>query len=212
MYGMICSAAAVNELRQHLKAAAYLPYMPDTSGPRVQYHVLLDAFDAILKELFGDDDPLTFAALYQLRYGLHDLDNGKVDPTLAPAKTDGRPKNSVAERGWRALAAAAMELYMQNGMSRVDAARKVASFLSRSGLKTSEGKLITAVRVTTWRDQVTAEQLSASPFKRRFAWACEVAPAVHGDDLGTAADHILRHIVQIYAPREIPNKAPSSLE
>jgi hypothetical protein len=144
--------------------------------------------------------------LRQLQYALHDLDGGKVVPLLEPMKVAHRPAQPVGIKGFRAVAAAAMELMIQAGVGRKEAARQVARKLSQLGYDDGPGRIITADRVEDWRDHVLterpAEDVGAARFQRlkdRFA-GCDPSK------LKTGADLLLERL-PLAVP--IPKKPPS---
>jgi len=91
--------------------------------------------------------------LLTLFVALDAVHKGKRSPILEPAKQSGRPSDTDFEAGYKAWAAAAMTLLMDNGLQQKEAARKVAREMSRSGYRLPGGKEPTARAVRGWRDE-----------------------------------------------------------
>lgn len=91
--------------------------------------------------------------LVTLFIALDALDKGKRSPLLGPTKQGGRPADTDFEAGYKAEAAAAMTLLMDNGLRQKEAARKVAKELSRFGYRLPGGRAPSARTVRGWRDE-----------------------------------------------------------
>jgi hypothetical protein len=131
-------------LRLELAVAAHLfeKSSPDASRSTVQRTLI--AIESFLRTTFGANDPKPLIPLRQLIYALHDLDRGKVVPLLAPQKINHRPRDSLVTEGLMAFAAACMELLIESGVRRKDAARHVAKDLHAKGYRSNRHGTITA--------------------------------------------------------------------
>lgn len=98
---------------------------------------------------------------------LRDLDDGAQHPMLVPEPTGGRRPGGRERKALRAVAAATMELAMQNGMTKEAAARLVARHLQKRDVDVSGDRLsLTWGTVKRWRDE-----LQTSP-NEDFAVGC----------------------------------------
>ncbi len=144
--------------------------------------------------------------LRQLQYALHDLDRGKVGRLVERTKVSNRPPEAISVEGFRAFAAVAMDLMIQTGVGRKQAAREVARELCRLGYDDGPGRLITAGRVEDWRDRMLverpAENAGAARFQRLKARVSGYAPSKLKDGA---------YLLSKQLPRAfpIPKKPPS---
>ena len=106
------------------------------------------------KELRGQLLETPFASLGG---ALADLEKGAVHPVLEPRIVSGRPPDSTNRASLRGLAAAVMSILMQFGLSRPEAAKKVAEVLCRGGFKLDGRRQMTWRTVDQWRSQMAAE-------------------------------------------------------
>jgi hypothetical protein len=116
------------------------------------------ALGSVLSFLTGafDRDSQALLPIRRLHYALDDLDRGQVDPLLRPKKIKHRPPNPLREEGFIAFCAAAMELFVDGGISRGEAARRIALSLSGRGYRIGSGNRITPRQVERWRDKMRA--------------------------------------------------------
>jgi hypothetical protein len=133
--------------------------MASTSSPaqsdqgRAAVRIALVGVINLLSELYPDDQSLA-RPLNELLYGLVDLDRGKVVPLLKPTKVFNSPGNSLANDLFRAIPAAAMtRLVKGGGMNRNDAAREIASRLTKMGYRDSSGNPIAGRQIAKWRER-----------------------------------------------------------
>jgi len=134
-------------------SGAYRAEGQDTARPSAE--IALGSVLFFLTVVF-DGDPQALLPLRRLSYALHDLDRGQVDPLLRPKKIKHRPPNPLREEGFIAFAAAAMQLFVDGGISRGEAARRVADSLNAMGYRIGSGNHITARQVEKWRDKMRA--------------------------------------------------------
>lgn len=163
----------------------------------------LTAVDDYLMAILGGSEAPLLIPLRQLQYALHDLARGKVMPLLKPKKVTSRPRDSAAIEGFRSFAAVAMDLFVQSGVGRKEAARDVARALSRMGYDNGPGKIITASRVEDWRDRMMKEpperNMAAARFHRMKGELQERFPA----DLKAGARFLLDRLPMVAS---IPKK------
>jgi hypothetical protein len=119
----------------------------------------LNSVDDCHREQLGKPLVKLFVALDAVRHG-------KRSPLLEPAKQGGRPADTDFEAGYKAWAAAAMTLLMNNGLRQEEAARKVAREMSRSGYRLPGGKAPSARAVRGWRDECIGHHGGATIGKR----------------------------------------------
>jgi hypothetical protein len=104
------------------------------------------------------------AALVGLLQAWCDLEEGHADEILKPVAKRGGPKLRFSEAEFRFYAALAMEQYLRSGLSRNDAAKRVATKLSNKGYRfRGSGRAAAgAEQVKHWRDspKVTDERLA----------------------------------------------------
>jgi hypothetical protein len=188
-------------LRLELAVAADLfeRSSPDASRSTVQRTLV--AIESLLRTTFGANDPKPLIPLRRLIYALHDLDRGTVVPLLAPQKINHRPRDSLLKEGLMAFAAACMELLIESGVRRKDAARRVAKYLHAKGYRSTRDRTITAQNVEDWRDRMRSESPSESEAVARFRRLVEIR--ANFPDPQTAANTILEGI-----PRVVPPTSP----
>ena len=190
-----------------LASEAFDPSTEDAG--RLSVIMTLVALDDFLKAMFGVNDPLLFIPIRQLQYALYDLGRGKVVPLLSPKKIKNRPPDSAAKEGFRAFAAVAMDLFVDGGVERKQAARDVARALSRMGYTNGPGKMISAQRVEDWRDLMKTASPEESEAAARFRRMKAQLQAKFPNDLKAAARFVLGRLPAVVPP-QIPKKPPLS--
>ena len=91
--------------------------------------------------------------LINLSQALKDIRDGHEHPLLQPQRTS-RPKESVRLRSIKEWSAAAMQILMENGYKKFDAAKTIERVLGESGFRlTRGGRRATAKTVAAWRDR-----------------------------------------------------------
>lgn len=185
-----------------LAVQSYDPNRPDhgRSGARNT----LVAVIQLLAVLFPNTPALPIA-LQDLLQGLVDLDRGRVIPLLKPLKTGGAPPKALQEDLLRALPAAAMTCLMEGGqMARIDAAREVASRLSRLGYRLGR---IPHGRIAKWREEMMRESARENLAVQRYQHALKAVKEM-GMDATAAVSFLLGNLPLLY-PAEFPKKGAS---
>jgi len=158
---------------------------------------------SFLQDVF-DRDSQALLLLRRLMYALHDLDRGCVDPLLRRKKITHQPPNSLREEGFISFAAAAMDLFVVAGISRAEAARRVAHSLNARGFRIGSGNRITPRQVEKWRDKMRAGSRLDDPAVDRFRRLVEEYQHQFTSS-EAAAKTILGGLPRV-APPEIPLK------
>lgn len=170
-------------------------------GGRAAAFVALNAVDDFLTFLLRDRQGELLVPLRQLQYALADLDRGKTVPLLKRTKLGHRPKDATAEQGFRAVAALAMHHFIEDGLSRSQAAREVCKYLTKLGYRDGKGNPIRPAQVEQWRNRATterpAEDLSAGRFRRMQGQVAQLFPG----QPGAAARHMLGRLPLIVPPQ-----------
>ncbi len=194
----------LHELGLKLQAAAkeFDPHSKD--GGRSSVMKSMDAICRFLLITAGIDRPTALVPLYRLQYALYDLASGSVAPMLKPKKVKHRPRGSMAAEGFRAVAAVAMDLFMKDGLSRKQAAARVAAILRRMGYS-SGNKLIRPHMVEDWRDRMMTERPAENPAVGRFRRLQSQLKVMFPDNPAAAAQNILKNLSLIDLP-PIPKK------
>jgi hypothetical protein len=151
-----------------------------------------------------DGDSQALLPLRRLQYALHDLDRGQVDPLLRPKKIDHRPPSPLQKEGFIAFVAAAMELFVDGGVPRAEAARRVAQSLHARGYRYGRGHRITPRQIERWRDKMRAGSALDNPAVERFRRIVEQWRHQFRDT-EQAAETILERL-PLVVPPEIPLK------
>jgi hypothetical protein len=195
--------ARLKTLQQELSFAAesFQNGGPEQVRPSVQ--IALGLIHTFLLTVFGARDSKPLIPLRQLIYALHDLDRGRAGPLLAPQKTSHRPRDSVAKEAFIAIPAACMELLVEGGIARKDAANRVANALGAMGYRNGD-KRITGENVEDWRDRMRTGSPAENAAVGRFRRIVDHYRFTHPDPL-TAANLILKRLPQIVPPK-IPRK------
>jgi len=178
----------------------------DEDGGRLSVIMTLLSLNDFMKATFGVEEPHLFVPLHQLQYALHDLNNGKTGSLLKAKKIENRPPNSTSVEGFRAFAAVAMDLFIEGGVPRKQAAHDVAIDLRRSGYTLGPGKIITAKQVEDWRDRVLQESPAENPAAARFQRMREALRDKHPDNPTAAARFLLERLPAVVP---IPKKPAS---
>ena len=144
--------------------------------------------------------------LYQLNYALADLEHGKTPALLRASKVNHRPRDSAAQRAFRAFPAAAMDLLIDGGVQRKQAAQKVARILNGFGYRNDSGKAISGKQVESWRDRILRGAPVEDAQRAQFCWVKESLAGC--EDPISAANFLLKRLPGVIPP-EIPRKLPS---
>ena len=99
---------------------------------------------------------------------LRELNEGHVHPLLTPPKIPHRKADSLSTLKRKAVAAAAMQLYMDAGASKDKAASKVAKALQKTLFHSYGGKPISARTIANWRDRYVGCYDNADPAAYAF--------------------------------------------
>ena len=99
--------------------------------------------------------------LRDLEEAFCDLGSGKVDSLLAPHKVGHNPQLDTEEAVFRAIAAAAMELYMRAGERKAAAARIVAEQVGER-----IGRRVEGMTIAKWREDVDKNAWAFSVYRR----------------------------------------------
>ena len=143
-----------------------------------------------------------FLPLNALLYALHDLDNGKVVPLLAPAKVSNRPTNALADELFKAIPAAAMTCLMEGkAMKRSEASREILKRLRAMNITHHAGEQITANQITKWREKMMTELAAENRAVARYQYMLEY---VGGLEPMAAVEFLLNSLADL-PPPTIPN-------
>lgn len=143
-----------------------------------------------------------FLPLNALLYALHDLDNGKVVPLLAPAKVSNRPTNALADELFKAIPAAAMTCLMEGkAMKRSEASREILKRLRAMNITHHAGEQITANQITKWREKMMTELAAENRAVARYQYMLEY---VGGLEPMAAVEFLLDSLADL-PPPTIPN-------
>jgi hypothetical protein len=201
------SSAASEQIEQlrivlNVAATAFDPSAAD--GGRLGVILAMTALHDFLTANFGDDPP-ALIAIRHLLYSLADLESGKLVPLLTPKRVKNRPRDSAAKGGFRAFAAVAMDLFMESGVPRKQAARDVATALSRMGYDDGPGKPIKARMVEDWRDRMMTERPAENLAAGRFHRMKIALRVKFPSDPKGAAKHVLNSLPSVARPRNPKN-------
>ena len=194
----------LGQLHRELELSSKAYRAGGDDATRSSVELALGSVLSFLTEVF-DRNSEALLPLRRLSYALHDLDRGRVDPFLRPKKIDHRPPNSLREEGFIAFCAAAMELFVEGGISRGDAARRVAHSLNASGYKIGNSNRITPRQAEKWRDKMRAGSRLDDPAVERFRRILEQCHR-HFQSSEAAAKEILGGL-PLVAPPENSSKA-----
>jgi hypothetical protein len=192
-------------LRLHAAAKEFDPSRED--GGRSSVITSIDSIIRFLLITVGFDKPAALAPLYRLQYALCDLGIGTVTPMFKPKKVRNRPRVSMATDNFRAVASVAMDMFMEAGVRREDAAARVAEALHRMGYS-SRNKPIRRHMVEDWRDRMMTERPAENLAAGRFLRLQSDLKAMFPDDPSAAAQHVLNNLPLIVRP-DNPKKPPS---
>jgi hypothetical protein len=125
--------------------------------PDMRRRTAMYAISAVIEFLVRiDKKRASIAALGDLRSALLDLDRG-VPPEIFELEGKGsRPPDSTDRVMMKGIAAAAMSAMIDAGLSRADAAQRVANELRRCGIKLGGSRHLNGGIVASWRDQTRA--------------------------------------------------------
>jgi hypothetical protein len=126
----------------------------DDTGRLWSCSALREVIDFIERAALSAGPPLV-VPLRKLREALVELENGTTDPILKPKElTGGRRTDTVRRSILHGVSAAVMSTLMQMGLSRKEAADKVAKVLIGKGIKIAGRNGLNWNSVAQWRDQV----------------------------------------------------------
>ena len=109
------------------------------------------ALEAVLR--FLQSVGLPSVTLERLLQELRELDEGHIHPLFTPPKIAHRRMDSLSTLGCKAVAAAAMHLYMEAGASKAEAASTVARALQKTSFRRYGNKPISPRTIASWRDR-----------------------------------------------------------
>ena len=135
--------------------------------------------------------------LNHLLYALCDLERGKTLPLLKAVKVKHRAPDLLAQEAFRAFAAAVLDMLIEDGMARREAAQKVARILNNLGYRNGSKK-ISANQVAAWRYRILRERRAESHAADRFHRVKEATRAHKVDPISVL------HRLTALAPPEIP--------
>lgn len=141
--------------------------------------------------------------LRELLDGLDELNAGIQPPMLRQKKKKGGRSLRRGVETFRAMVAALMELYSNNGMGRDEAAARVAAELGECGYSDERGNPISAERVADWRDKVSEGGDSVGA--KRFRDTCQDMGRF---DLREARQHLFGSL-RLIPVTKIPNATVS---
>jgi hypothetical protein len=156
------------------------------------------------KELRGQLLETPFASLGG---ALADLEKGAVHPVIEPRIVGGRPPDSTNRASLRGLAAAVMSILVQFGLSRREAAKKVAEVLCHGGFKLDGRRQMTWQTVDQWRSQMAAEDEedpAVAAFRLMLSRTSREAPIFPGERFEGAT---LKKLVDIFLEELAQNVA-----
>ena len=201
------ASARMEQLRTELHATARVfdPHAAD--GGRHGVILVMTALQRFVSVILNDD-PLTLIVMRHLIYSLVDLEGGKLAPLFTPKAVKNRPRDSTEKVAFRASCAVAMDLLMESGISRKQAARDVAVALSAMGYDDGPGKPIKAHMVEDWRDRMSTERPVENPAAARFHRMKMGLNAKFPSAPSDAAKYLLSRLPLVVRPRN-PKKPPA---
>jgi hypothetical protein len=128
----------------------------------------IDVFNRLGTVLLPNRAAELLAPMRSLQHALIDAEQGKTHPLFTPKQLSARPLDRTEHRGLAGIAAVLMQLQMDAGKSKQDAARQVARRLDRLGYRTSQGKTISLNRVIGWRRRATTERVTEDIVAERY--------------------------------------------
>jgi hypothetical protein len=186
-----------------MAAKSYSADPPDRA--RTAIRIALAGVIRLISDLYPDE-PSFPLPLIQLRYGLLDLDHGKVVPFLKPTKVSHSPGTQLSEDLFRAIVAAAMtSLVAGKKLSLNEASRDIAKRLSKMGAKHWSGKAITHGQIGKWREKMMTERAVENAAVAHYEAAKQ---QVIGMEPLKAVDLMLSSLTDL-SPANFPKKPPA---
>jgi hypothetical protein len=165
----------------------------------------VEALLAVSEFLFaisGREELLHRRPLNELVSALISLNDGKVLPLLEPVRRSGRPRNSVAKEGAKAIAAYVVKRLCETGLDANEAYERVALVCRKAGVRPGrKGSGNQKGEMTTRTVQERCEAISAdvgcySRAGRHFRLLSGIAPFLHGT---TTPDALLARLRRFLA-------------
>ena len=186
-----------------MAAKSYSADPPDQA--RTAMRIALAGVIRLISDLYPDE-PSFPLPLIQLRYGLLDLDHGKVVPFLKPTKVSHSPGTALSEDLFRAIVAAAMTLLVTGKkLSLNEASRDIARRLSKMGAKHWSGKAVTHGQIAKWREKMMTERAAENVAVAHYEAAKQ---QVIGMEPLKAVDLMLSSLTDL-SPANFPKKPPA---
>jgi hypothetical protein len=158
---------------------------------------VLAALDVIYRYntiLIGDRAPELLAPIRSVQHALHDAERGKLHALFNPKKHVGRPPDRTEHLGLAGWAAVLMQLLMDTGRLKSEAARQVARKLNSIGYRTPQGATISAKLVDEWRDRAKTELPAEDIVADRFARVLPETQSLFPGNPKAAFEHILQNL------------------
>jgi hypothetical protein len=160
------------------------------------------AVSEFLSAISGREELLHQRPLNELVSALSSLNDGKVLPLLEPVRRSGRPRNSVAKEGAKAIAAYVVKRLCETGLDANEAYERVALVCRKAGVRpgrkgsgNQKGEM-TARTVREWCEAISADVGCYSRAGRHFRLLMSVMPFLHGT---TTPDAILARLRRFLA-------------
>jgi len=134
-----------------LAIALHAPTKSDAELGAALRFVTSNVLEAVIRFLQSADLPS--ATLARLLQALRELNEGHGNPLFTAPKITHRRTDSLPTVGCKAVAAAAMQFYMDARVSKNDAASKVATSLQKTPFRYYGSKPISPRMVASWRDR-----------------------------------------------------------
>jgi hypothetical protein len=162
-------AASTDSAAHHLLGAlAMLRHIhemtPDSGRPWA--HAALGAVIEFVEKIDPVEGTSVCGSLWLVREGLTELEFGRVAPLLTRAKSvAGRQRDRIARAAMKGMAAADITTLMKLGLSREDAAKKVAAKLHKNKVKIPGRRVLSWRTVAQWRDEIRSQKQANHAFR-----------------------------------------------
>jgi hypothetical protein len=158
--------------------------------------------------LLGNRAAELLAPIKSLQHALHDAERGTKHPLLKPRKHVGRPPNHTEYLGLAGTAAVLMQMQMDAGKSKSDAARQVARRLNVIGYRTPQGVTISSDLVDERRIRAMTERPVEDVVADRFARMLPIIKSQFPSDPNSAFERILENLPLMLPVRPVrPEKS-----
>jgi hypothetical protein len=162
-------AASTDSAAQYLLGAlAMLRHIhemtPDSGHPWTQ--AALSAVIEFVEKIDPVEGTSICGPLKLVLEALTELEFGRVTPLVTPAKSGaGRQRDRMARVAMKGMAAADISALMKLGLSREDAAKKVAAKLRENKVKIPGKRVLSWRTIAQWRDEIRSQRQENHAFR-----------------------------------------------